>query len=137
VTAAEPTPRDANGVALGFVRDEIALFRSGVQEQISAMRGDVAGLAGELRAYVTEQATALALLKHRADISEKSVDTLRTDTSRALETLRVELREEHARAIGDIETELADAKRYRAQLLIGLALAVIAAVLSWLPDILT
>jgi hypothetical protein len=66
-----PDAQTATDVALRYVREEFA-----------AVRVDISGLAGELRAYTTEQGPRVAVLEHRLAEAEKDraskKDTWRT-----------------------------------------------------------
>lgn len=66
-------PENPTGVALQYVREELATLRAAVHDELTAMRTDLSGLAGELRGYSAEQGPRIAVLEHRVGECEKDI----------------------------------------------------------------
>lgn len=89
-----------------YVREELSNLRSAVHDELTAMRTDISGLAGEMRGYMAQVAPRMAVLEHRLSEAEKD--------------------------IAAIQATRADDKKLRW----AVAAAVIAAVTGWVPGIL-
>lgn len=100
-------PDTPTGVALQYVREELANLRTAMDGSLAGMRSDISGLAGELRGHMAEQGPRLAVVEHRLTEAEKDVAALQ--------------------AAGT------DDKRLRWTL----ATAIAVAVLAWIPDLIT
>lgn len=106
--------------ALRYVREEFNTLRSAVREDFSGVRASIDTLSRDLRTFVNEQLPRIAVLERRADQLDEDLADLKV-----------------ARA-EDKRTQDAD-RRSRNQiiaaLIVGLVVAVVSAVLAWLPQL--
>jgi hypothetical protein len=82
-----------------------------VREDVAAMRGDISGLAAELRAHMQEQGPRIAVFEHRLADVEQDVETVRQV----------------------LQGNTAERTRGRW----GIATAITVAALSWVPNVIT
>jgi hypothetical protein len=111
-------PETPTGVALQYVREELSTLRGTVHDELGAMRKDVSTLAGELRAYSSEQGPRIAVLEHRLGEAEKDLITQKA---------------EHDKEI----VKLLEGRRGDRTLKWTVATAIIVAVLAWVPPLIT
>lgn len=108
-------PGNGTGIALQYVREELAGLRTSMDNSLSGVRSDLATLAGELRGYVNEHGPALAVMTHRLAEAEKDIAAIRAEKTVADEQNR----------------------RDRVTFRISVAVAVLAALLAWLLPLIT
>lgn len=108
-------PGNGTGIALQYVREELAGLRSSMDNSLSGVRSDLATLAGELRGYVNEHGPALAVMSHRLAEAEKDISVLRTEKDVAEKQSRQD----------------------RVTIRAAVAVAVLSALLSWLLPLIT
>lgn len=108
-------PGNGTGIALQYVREELAGLRSSVDAALNGVRSDLANLAGELRGYVNEHGPALAVMTHRLAEAEKDIATIRAEKAATEE----------------------QARRDRTALRVAVAVAVLSGLLSWLLPLIT
>lgn len=128
------TDPGSDGITARYIREEIAGLRTGMREDNLAVRVSVDALAAELRSTVGAWAPRIAVLERRADDHAADLGELRTHTTRVSELERKAAGYE--RDIATLTERIATTARNRSTLIItltvGLIIAVVAAVLSWI-----
>jgi hypothetical protein len=72
-------PDNSTGIALQYVREELAVLRTAVHDELAGVRADLSGLAGELRGHSAQVAPRMAVLEHRTAELEKDLVMLRAE----------------------------------------------------------
>ena len=110
-----------DSAALRFVREEFNTLRTVVREDITAVRTSIDTLAHDLRAFVNEQLPRIAVLERRAEQTDQDLAELKAQ------------RAEDKRAQ---EADRRSRTQIIAALIVGLIVAVVSAVMAWLPPLL-
>lgn len=110
---ADESPTD---VALRYVAQQVETMRVSMHDELAAMRNDLGTLAAELRMHVPQ----IAVIAHRVSEVEKDVAVIQTDRTNE----KVER-----------ERERAADRRLRLQLIFGVVVCVLGAVLAWVNQL--
>lgn len=126
-----PTDPAAIGAGLGYVREDITALRAQVTSDLTAIRTDVGALANEVRTFIRDHSAIGAVLTHRVDEAVKDIERLAATVDTTTDELTARIDAERIAR----EATTADTRRSRVSLLGAAAVAVLAAVLSWIPDL--
>lgn len=121
-------PGNGTGMALAYIREELAGLSTRMDNALGGVRADLAALAGELRGYINEHGPAFAVIQHRLSEVEKDLASLATRCDAT----------EKAREAADKEREqmAVVTRRDRVQQRWALVVAFVSAILAWVLPLL-
>lgn len=120
-------PESTTDVALRYLGQQFAEFRTSMHDEIAALRTDLAGLGVEMRSHMAAVGPRIAVLEHRVDEAERDLKQAAIDRSAEVAAVK----QQHEQDMAEIRAAKKDSKAER----VAIALALLTAALAWVPSL--